>query len=151
MEVLVAVEVEEHEDLLSRPTSLILISISLSLSLKICFSSIEPEKKNTQNLSFAVEREEEREERKQKEEEEAEDLLLSTASCWWVAGARRRRRRVVERFEKHIFLFFSFENARSNACLSLVVSEKAKPIGEFRIRRKQENPIKNNPFSNFTI
>ena len=110
MEVLVAVEVEEHEDLLSRPTSLILISISLSLSLKICFSSIEPEKKNTQNLSFAVEREEEREKRKQKEEEEAEDLLLSTASCWWVAGARRRRRRVVERFEKQkvfIFLFFS--------------------------------------------
>ena len=151
MEVLVAVEVEEHEDLLSRPTSLILISISLSLSLKICFSSIEPEKKNTQNLSFAVEREEEREERKQKEEEEAEDLLLSTASCWWVAGARRRRRRVVERFEKNIFLFFSFENARSNACLSLVVSEKAKPIGEFRIRRKQENPIKNRRFSNFTI
>lgn len=37
MEVLVAVEVEEHEDLLSRPTSLILISISVSLSLSLEF------------------------------------------------------------------------------------------------------------------
>ena len=50
MEVLVAVEVEEHEDLLSRPTSLILISISLSLSQNLFFFNWTGKKKHSKSF-----------------------------------------------------------------------------------------------------
>ena len=87
MEVLVAVEVEEHEDLLSRPTSLILISISLSLSLKICFSSIEPEKKK-HSKSFVCSRK--RRGERGKETEGGGGGWISSSFYCFVLMSRRR-------------------------------------------------------------